>query len=263
MGMCCSSNRGIKYAWENDPKMFIEKMKLLQQEINGILKQREEEAEVYERELMVLAFRETEWKKERKKLREEVERLQRIVEEKEERITRMEEEVGIARKNNEKLIMEEQCYYYYYLADTDTDSHNINGGAATLLRMEQMRLERARRDETVEKWKMLYLAIKHELDALIHRTHQGTLYWRAEEEDLMEDLQSELKAKDETIQVLKAQLASMEDEEYKSKREVDILRQSLRIMSSNSKGSTSPAQVKSHSKHRIHFTKNLSKLAFV
>ena len=92
----------------------------------------------------------------------------------------------------------------------------------------------------------------------------GTFYWRAEEEDLMEDLQREIKAKDETIEVLKAQLTSMEDEGYRSKREVDILRQSLRIMSSNSKGANSPARIKnSHSKPRICFTKNLSKLAFV
>lgn len=40
--------------------------------------------------------------------------------------------------------------------------------------VEQMREERARRDETVEKWKQLYLAIKMELDDLIQRTHHGT-----------------------------------------------------------------------------------------
>ena len=57
-------------------------------------------------------------------------------------------------------------------------------------------------------------------------------YWRAEEEDTIEELQRELLAKEETIKALKEQLASIEHEEYKKEREIDILRQSLRIMSS-------------------------------
>uniref|UniRef100_A0A803MUC1 Uncharacterized protein n=1 Tax=Chenopodium quinoa TaxID=63459 RepID=A0A803MUC1_CHEQI len=223
MGVCSSRPKRGNYAWENDPRMFIQKMRLLQQEINAILKQREEETEVYEKELMVFAFREAEWKKERKKLKEEVKGLKKSLEEREERIRQMEEEAK---------------------------------GCIGL-----MREERARRDEAVEKWKMLYLAIKHELDDLIQRTHEGTLNWRADEEELMEDLQRELKARDETIQVLKAQLASMEDEEYKRKREVDILRQSLRIMSinSNNKVANSSARVNNLSKPSIRF----AKLAFV
>ena len=76
----------------------------------------------------------------------------------------------------------------------------------------------------------------------------------------MEELQNELKAKDETIQVLKSQIASMEDEEYKKNREFDILKQSLRIMRS-SKGSTSPTSVvKSRS---LHLTQSIIRLAFV
>lgn len=47
----------------------------------------------------------------------------------------------------------------------------------------------------------------------------------------MENLQKELKSKRETIEVLKARLGSMEKEEAKRAREVDILRQSLRIIS--------------------------------
>ena len=47
----------------------------------------------------------------------------------------------------------------------------------------------------------------------------------------MEDLHRELKAKEETIEVLKARLASMEKDEVQREREVDILRQSLRIIS--------------------------------
>lgn len=245
MGVCSSRpNRG-NYAWEKDPKLFIQKMKLLQQEINAILKQREEETEVYEKELMVFALREAEWKRERKKLRDEVKGLRKSLEEREERIRHMQEEVDMAGKSEK-------------LEGLSVDSH------ISLLLVEQMREERARRDETVEKWKMLYLAIKHELDDLIQRTHQGTLYWRADEEDLMEDLQRELKAKDETIEELQAKLASMEDEEYKREREVDILRQSLRIMSSNNnKVANSATHVNNISKPSIHIIKGLSKLGFV
>ncbi|GAB2302748.1 hypothetical protein Dimus_036742, partial [Dionaea muscipula] len=46
----------------------------------------------------------------------------------------------------------------------------------------------------------------------------------------MQELNQELKAKNEQIHALKAQIAAMEQEEYKRKREFDILRQSLRII---------------------------------
>lgn len=57
-------------------------------------------------------------------------------------------------------------------------------------------------------------------------------YLKAEEEEMIKELQRELHAKEETIRGMKAQIASMEQEEYKKEREIDILRQSLRIMSS-------------------------------
>lgn len=101
--------------------------------------------------------------------------------------------------------------------------------------MECMR-ERERRDEAVEKWKKLYLAIKIELDHLIKMTHQGQrASWISEEEELLDELHRELKAKEETIKLLLAQLASMEKEKWRMEREVDILRQSLRIMSHHKK----------------------------
>ena len=59
------------------------------------------------------------------------------------------------------------------------------------------------------------------------------MYWRAEEEDLVEELQQELKTKEEAIEILKARLASMEQEQSKREREVDIVRQSLKIISHN------------------------------
>ncbi|KAJ6356321.1 hypothetical protein OIU78_004433 [Salix suchowensis] len=99
--------------------------------------------------------------------------------------------------------------------------------------VEQMREERAWRDEAVDKWKKLYLAIKAELDDLIQKTHRGDgLYWRAEEEEMIEELKMEVKSKEGCIEELKARIVFVENEEYNRAREVDILRQSLRIMSS-------------------------------
>ncbi|KAH6768406.1 hypothetical protein C2S51_013742 [Perilla frutescens var. frutescens] len=91
---------------------------------------------------------------------------------------------------------------------------------------------RTRRDETLEKWKQLYFAIKVELDDLIQRTRQEErLCWKTEEEDVLLELKQELTTKEERIELLQAKLASMEHQELKREREMDILRQSLRIMS--------------------------------
>lgn len=78
---------------------------------------------------------EREWGKERKKLREQVKRLRKKVEEREEAKTTTTEE-----SEYWKWVVEEMC------------------------------VERAVRDEAVEKWKQLYLAIKTELDHLIIHT---------------------------------------------------------------------------------------------
>ncbi|RVW96866.1 hypothetical protein CK203_026083 [Vitis vinifera] len=266
--------------------------------------ERKKQSMAYERETMVFALKEAQWKRERRRLREEVKRLKKRLEEKEERIRGMEDGlVGEKGENGFQLL-------------------------GTRLLVEHIWEERARRDEAVEKWKRLYLAIKAELDDLIQRTDQGKnstgrskswaytnrwyyvrnlahilwlrwgngrgssvatllpgwkvshcplsfphivkgfilsinmvlekrpfiyspisffvigcpphgaegkdrerLNWKAEEEDSIEDLHRELKAKEETIEVLKARLASMEKEEVQREREVDILRQSLRIIS--------------------------------
>lgn len=69
------------------------------------------------------------------------------------------------------------------------------------------------------------------------------MYWRAEEEDIiLEELQQELRAKEETIENLQTRLASMEQEKSKREREIDILRQSLKIMSHKKKPSTPPQE---------------------
>lgn len=56
------------------------------------------------------------------------------------------------------------------------------------------------------------------------------MYWRAEEEDIAEKLNKELQIKEETIKSLNSRLASIENELNKRDREVDILRQSLKIV---------------------------------
>ncbi|KAL2325963.1 hypothetical protein Fmac_025021 [Flemingia macrophylla] len=185
-----------------------EKVRVLQEEIKEMMYEREKESRGYERDIMVFTFKEADWRQEGKRLREEVKQLRKVVEEKNEKIREM--EVGLMEKKSEK-------------------EWELMG---TKLLVEQMKEERARRDEAVEKWKQLYLAIKTELDELIQRTYDGDgLYWKAEENDIqMENLRRELQEKEETIKALKSQSLSMEKEKYKKEREFDLLRQSLRIM---------------------------------
>ncbi|KAK8560800.1 hypothetical protein V6N13_026235 [Hibiscus sabdariffa] len=174
--------------------------------------------------VMVFACKEGEWVKERKKLKEEVKMLRKLVEEKEEKIKGM-----------------EGCS----MAVGKSDKGWPLLGTSFLL--EQMKEERARRDEVVEKWKQLYLAIKTELDYLIQRTHErlnprrpfscvgDAIYWKAEEEEMIEEMKKELKKKEETIEALRARIVSMEKEGFERKREMDILKQSLRILDSKMK----------------------------
>lgn len=153
MGAATSSSISKKAISSNKSKdlkgLFTERVRLLQEEINGIVQEREKEAKSYKREVMVFALKEGEWRRERKRLREEVRRLRKVVEEKEERITVMME--GGGGGGGEMVVVGEDWG----------------------LLVEQMREERARRDEAVEKWKQLYLAIKMELDDLIRTTYCG------------------------------------------------------------------------------------------
>ncbi|KAL9226043.1 hypothetical protein vseg_001898 [Gypsophila vaccaria] len=249
MGTCTSRNKASSYTWEKDPSVLMHKMKQLQQDINVIIQGREEESEGYERRLMQLALKEAEWKKERKKLREEVKRLHRSLEE-EEKIRLIEDEVD--------QIIVGKCGQFE--GKSSVDSNCVTATSTTsvsLSLMELMKEERASRDETVVKWKTLYLAIKNELDELILNTHhQGTLYPRTYDKDMVEKMQSELKVKDEIIEILKSQIVSMENNEYTRKREVDILKQSLKIMS-NKKRTTSATYVKRRSRGLIQLNKSL------
>lgn len=195
---------------------LTEKVRLFQEEMEAMMYEREKETRAYEIDMMVFAFKEAEWKQERKKLKEELKRLRKAVEEKDERIRVMEDrsEGEKSEKNGEFL------------------------GTPSFL-VEQMREERVWRDEAVDKWKKLYLAIKAELDDLIQRTHREDGLYRRAEEEMIEELKMEVKAKEGCIKELKARLVFVENEEYSRAREVDILRQSLKIMSSRKASSFS------------------------
>lgn len=195
---------------------LTEKVRLFQEEMKAMMYEREKETRAYEIDMMVFAFKEAEWKQERKKLKEELKRLRKAVEEKDERIRVMEDRsVGEKSEKNGEFL-----------------------GTPSFL-VEQMREERVWRDEAVDKWKKLYLAIKAELDDLIQRTHRGDGLYRRAEEGMIEELKMEVKAKEGCIKELKARLVFVENEEYSRAREVDILRQSLKIMSSRKASSFS------------------------
>ncbi|KAM3326938.1 golgin subfamily A member 6-like protein 2 [Capsicum chacoense] len=194
-------------------------VRYLQAEVNEIMCMREHESQVNAQEMIIFALKEAEWKKERKKLREEVKKLRRKLEAKE-----------------EEEVEEEKCN-----VKEDKEWHQL----ATSYLLEQIRHEEVRRDEAIDKWKQLYFAIKIELDDLIHRTNQGGLYWEIEQVKLLEELHRELQDKEEKIALLKEEIASKEQEELKREREIDILKQSLKIMSYNMKATN--------------FSKNLSK----
>ncbi|KAF8388316.1 hypothetical protein HHK36_026982 [Tetracentron sinense] len=210
MGSSVSKNKPNSFE-ENGRR---ENMRLLHEEINDTMSKREEESREYEQQAMVFAVKEAEWKRERKRLREEVKRLRKRLEEAEERIGGiMEGEMVVGgRSENEWQML------------------------GTKVLVEHMREEQARRDAAVEKWKRLYLSIKTDLNDLINRAQQGEKMYMAEkEENMMEGLQRELKDKEETIRVLKERLAAIEQEESKKEREMDILRQSLQITSNRKK----------------------------
>ncbi|KAL5066976.1 hypothetical protein RYX36_017863 [Vicia faba] len=208
-GRVSVSKKNEKKCPQKDVKNLKEKVRILQDEIKEMVSEREKESRKYEREIMVFTFKEADWKQEMKRMREEVKRLRELVKEKEEKMREMEED-GIVEKNCEK-------------------EWELMG---TKLLIQEMKEERGRRDEAVEKWKQLYLAIKTELDDLIQRTYDGDgVYWKTEENDIEnENLKNELQEKEESMKALKAKLVLVEKERYKQEREFDLLRQSLRIM---------------------------------
>ncbi|XP_010532815.1 PREDICTED: uncharacterized protein LOC104808734 [Tarenaya hassleriana] len=180
-------------------------------------------AENGEREVMMaLAMKEaeTEWRRERKRLKEEVKRLRKKVEETEE---------AKGKQSEWEWVVEQMC------------------------------VERPVRDEAVERWKKLYLAIKNELDDLIQRTYGEGLQQRPEEDGVkaIEELRQELKVREETIEKLKERITLMEKQQHGKEREIDILRQSFRIISSDStKKKTKKKKVSSTSTRNLKIIKN-------
>jgi chromosome segregation ATPase len=162
-------------------------------------RRRETRRELDEKERVILALKmaETEWRKERKRLREEVKRLRQKMEEKEE---------GKAKQHEWEWVVEQMC------------------------------LERAVREEAVERWKQLYFAIKNELDDLIHTTYGEALRQKPQEEvaKAVQELRKEVKARGETIETLKGRINLMEKQQNGKEREIDLLRQSLRILGGSS-----------------------------
>ncbi|XP_043720347.1 uncharacterized protein LOC122667926 isoform X2 [Telopea speciosissima] len=200
-----------------------EKIKLLQDEIHEIKHIRDMECQTHKQQVRISARKEAEWKGERKKLRDEVRMLRKELVAKDQEIAvnqgMMEEENGKFAGIN---IIDKEYWQWQLMLQ----------GSNVLV--EHMKEEQARRDEAVEKWKRLYLSIKTELDTLIHRANQGDGLYLGEEENTIGTLKRELKGKEETIKELKARVAAMEKEGVKKEREIDILRQSLRILSSSS-----------------------------
>lgn len=75
--------------------------------------------------------------------------------------------------------------------------------------------------------------------------------WRLGEANLINELYRELEAKEDTIEVLREQLASKEKEKWRMDREADILKQSLRIMTHRNGGkSNAKYPKKSHAKQK-------------
>ncbi|KAG6522163.1 hypothetical protein ZIOFF_019300 [Zingiber officinale] len=102
--------------------------------------------------------------------------------------------------------------------------------------------EEARREEVVGKWKLLYLAIKTELDELIQRTRQERSFIGAEQGPI-EQLQREVKAKEDAMGTLRSRVEAMEREASRRDREIDILKQSLRILSNGKKSRVGKNQI--------------------
>ncbi|XP_013636276.1 PREDICTED: trichohyalin [Brassica oleracea var. oleracea] len=158
-----------------------------------------------ERVISALKMAETEWRKDRKNLREEVKKLRQKMQEKEEAKAKQREWEWV---------------------------------------VEQMRLERAVREEAVERWKQLYFAIKTELDDLIHTTYGETLRQKPHEGEVkntVQELKKEVKVREETIETLKGRIALMEKQRLGKEREIDLLRQSLRILGSSSGKNKAPS----------------------
>lgn len=143
----------IKNPKDREIEALRTKVKLQKEEMKEIMNMREIENQTYEQENMIFVMKEAEWQIERKRVREQVQEFSRQLEEKERKI--------------KGLMIDEELEGDKY----ENDRIRLMGNSYLV---ECMREERSRRDEAVDKWKRLYLAIRTELDHVIKMTHQGT-----------------------------------------------------------------------------------------
>lgn len=153
MGGMLGKRRAYPYKKSNDLKQRI---RLLEDELLELRCKQEKENSMHEHEARLFMGKEAKWKREKKRWREEVKRLKSRLEEKGEVIEMLE-----GRRGDQACTVKDDKAQWQLL------------GATVLV--EQMREEQALREEAVEKWKGLYLAIKAELDDLILRTHDGKM----------------------------------------------------------------------------------------
>ncbi|WOL19279.1 golgin subfamily A member 6-like protein 22 [Canna indica] len=192
------------------------KIQLLEEEIDQVKRSRQYEAWDYEERLAAFAAKEEEWRRHE----EEAARLRKAVKADVHRRRCLEKESAAAEAGcGEDPVKRWRCL-----------------GASGYL-VECMKDEQARREETVEKWKQLYLTIKTELDDLIRRTREGERFgWVSEENVMIEQLQTELREMEKSMEALRSHIAVLQKEAAKKDREIDILRQCLRILSSKKRG---------------------------
>ncbi|MQM09299.1 hypothetical protein Taro_042168 [Colocasia esculenta] len=137
------------------------KIHALEGEVWEARRERDREARARGRREAAFTAKKVEWRRESQRHREEVGELQKRLGEEAARRRALEEE---------------------YNSAIEAAAGNSGGGdwvarelqrASAWALVEQMKAEQAQREQAVEKWKQLYLAIKAELDALILRTKQG------------------------------------------------------------------------------------------
>lgn len=140
------------YTRANDkPKNLRRTNRLLEKEVMELRSNKQGQTIAHADRVRQFMAKEARWKRERKMWAEEMDEMRKQLEEKDEKIRRLEEEL---------LIMDGYGGKEWYLLEVG-------------VLLEQMQEEHALRQEAVEKWKGLYLAIKSELDDLIQRTCEG------------------------------------------------------------------------------------------
>lgn len=147
--MGSAASKGFTRA--NDKPKNLRTIRLLEKELMEQRSKKQGQTIAHEDRVMLFTAKEAGWKRERKMWTEEMDKMRKQLDEKGEKIRRLEEEL---------LIMDGNGGKEWYLLEVG-------------VLLEQMQEEQALRQEAVEKWKGLYLAIKSELDDLIQRTCQG------------------------------------------------------------------------------------------